>query len=143
MLTLFRAIAVVFGFFLLNRIIARGYHKGAIISGILILAGAAGNLIDCIFYGTIFSESSFHIASIVQWGHGYERIFHGRVVDMLYFPLFDVQLPDWIPIAGGKRFAFFEEVFNIADAAVCTGTGLLVVFQKKFIHKKSNIPASI
>ena len=136
LLTLFRLVAVVVGFVVLKKIITKGYSKGTIICGSLILAGALGNLIDSIFYGLIFSESSFHIAQLVPWGKGYASVFHGRVVDMLYFPIIDVQLPQWVPFMGGKDFVFFEPVFNIADAAISTGVLILIVFQKKMIHKK-------
>lgn len=136
-LTLFRLVAVVFGFFLLKKIVIKGYSKGTIICGALILAGALGNLIDSIFYGLIFTESSFHIAKLVPFGQGYGQIFHGRVVDMLYFPLIDTKLPDNFPLIGGKNIVFFEPVFNIADAAISTGVLVLVFFQKKLIHKKT------
>lgn len=136
LLTLFRLVAVAAGFIILKKIITKGYSKGTVICGSLILAGAMGNLIDSIFYGLIFSESSFHIAQIVPFGQGYASIFHGRVVDMLYFPIIDMRLPQWIPFMGGKDFVFFEPVFNIADAAISTGVLILVVFQKKMIHKK-------
>ncbi|MBL7683973.1 MAG: lipoprotein signal peptidase [Flavipsychrobacter sp.] len=136
-LTLFRLVAVVFGFFLLKKIVIKGYSKGTIICGALILAGALGNLIDSIFYGLIFTESSFHIAKLVPFGQGYGQIFHGRVVDMLYFPLIDAKLPDNFPLIGGKNIVFFEPVFNIADAAISTGVLVLVFFQKKLIHKKT------
>lgn len=135
-LTLFRLVAVVFGFFLLKRLVNKQYSKGAIICGALILAGALGNLIDSIFYGMIFTESSFHVAKLVPWGQGYGKLFHGKVVDMLYFPLINTTLPNWIPFVGGKSFEFFEPVFNIADAAISTGVLILVFFQKKLIHKK-------
>jgi signal peptidase II len=134
-LTLFRLVAVVFGFFLLKRIITKGYSKGTIICGALILAGALGNLIDSIFYGMIFTESSFHIARMVPFGQGYGKLFHGRVVDMLYFPIVDTTLPKWVPFWGGKEFTFFEPVFNIADAAISVGVLILVFFQKKLVHK--------
>lgn len=139
-LSLFRLVAVVFGFFLLKRLVIKGYTRGAIICGALILAGALGNLIDSMFYGLMFSESSFHLAKHVPWGQGYAGFLHGRVVDMLYFPLVDTKLPGWVPFMGGKDFVFFEPVFNIADAAISTGVLVLVFFQKKLIHKA--VPAS-
>lgn len=137
-LTLFRLVAVVFGFFLLKKLVNKGYSKGAIVCGALILAGALGNLIDSIFYGLIFSESSFHVAKLVPFGQGYGQIFHGRVVDMMYFPIVDTVLPTWIPVWGGKPFTFFEPVFNIADAAISTGVLVLVFFQKRLIHKQED-----
>lgn len=134
-LTLFRLVAVVFGFFLLKRLVDKKYHTGLLICGSLILAGALGNLIDSIFYGMIFTESSFHIAKLVPFGEGYGKLFHGRVVDMLYFPLIDTTLPGWVPIWGGKPFSFFEPVFNIADAAISCGVITLLLFQKRFMQK--------
>lgn len=134
-LTLFRLVAVVFGFFLLKRLVDKGYRPGLIICGSLILAGALGNLIDSIFYGMIFTESSFHIARLVPFGEGYGKLFHGRVVDMLYFPLIDTTLPNWVPVWGGKPFAFFEPVFNIADAAISCGVITLLLFQKRLMQK--------
>lgn len=133
-LTLFRLVAVVFGFFLLKKFVKKGYHKGLIICGSLILAGALGNLIDSIFYGLIFTESTFHIAQLVPWGQGYGKMFYGRVVDMLYFPVIDTILPTWVPIWGGKPFSFFDPVFNIADTAISGGVITLLVFQKKFMQ---------
>ncbi len=134
-LTLFRLIAVVIGFFLLRRLVRSGYSRGLIICGALILAGAAGNLIDSIFYGVIFSESSYHIAKFVPWGTGYAPLFHGKVVDMLYFPLVHGHYPSWFPVIGGREFEFFEPVFNIADAAISVGVLVLVFFQKRLLRK--------
>lgn len=136
-LSLFRLVAVVFGFFLLKRLVNKGYHKGLIICGALILAGALGNLIDSIFYGLMFTESSFHIAQIVPLGQGYGKIFHGRVVDMLYFPIIDTILPQWVPIWGGKPFSFFDPIFNIADAAISGGVITLLLFQKRFMQPRT------
>lgn len=136
-LTLFRLIAVVFGFFYMKRLCDKGYGKGALICGSLILAGALGNLIDSIFYGQIFSESSFHVAQWVPWGKGYGALFHGKVVDMLYFPMIDTVLPNWVPLIGGKNFRFFEPVFNIADAAISIGVLTLVFFHNKLIQPQT------
>lgn len=139
-LTLFRLVAVVFGFFLLKRLVNKGYHKGMIVCGSLILAGAMGNLIDSIAYGMIFTESSFHIARFVPWGEGYGKMFYGRVVDMLYFPMIDTVLPTWVPFWGGKPVSFFDPVFNIADAAISGGVITLLVFQKKFMQTPGQQP---
>jgi signal peptidase II len=137
-LTLFRLVAVVAGFFILRRLVRSGYSEGIIICGSLILAGAAGNLIDSIFYGMIFSESSYHVARFVPWGTGYAPLFHGRVVDMLYFPIIHGHWPGWVPAIGGREFEFFEPVFNIADASISIGVLTLVFFQKRLLHKKDN-----
>jgi signal peptidase II len=138
-LSLFRLVAVVFGFFLLKRLVNKGYGKGAVICGSLILAGALGNLIDSIVYGQIFTESTFHIASTVPWGQGYAPMFHGRVVDMLYFPLVEGHYPNWVPGVGGRSFTFFEPVFNIADAAISVGVLILVFFQKRLVYKREAV----
>ena len=135
-LTLFRLVAVIAGFFILRRMVNRGYGRGIIICGALILAGAMGNLIDSIFYGMIFSESSYHVARFVPWGTGYAPLFHGKVVDMLYFPMIHGHYPQWVPRLGGREFEFFEPVFNIADAAISTGVLTLVFFQKRRLHRK-------
>ncbi|MBS1585576.1 MAG: lipoprotein signal peptidase [Bacteroidetes bacterium] len=140
-LTLFRLCAVIFGFFLLKKLIIKQYSNGTVICGALILAGAMGNLIDSMFYGLIFTESSFHIAHTTAIGEGYGRFLHGRVVDMLYFPLFTVKLPNWLPFMGGQDFEFFEPVFNIADAAISIGVLTLVFFQKRLVHKKVHTTA--
>lgn len=140
-LTLFRLVAVVFGFFLLKRLVLKEYGNGVIICGSLILAGALGNLIDSIFYGMIFTDSSFHVARLVPFGQGYGKLFHGRVVDMLYFPLVDMPMPRWVPFVGGKNFVFFEPVFNIADAAISIGVLTLVLFQKRLIHQREDSAA--
>jgi signal peptidase II len=135
-LSLFRLAAVVFGFYLLKRLVRKGYTTGVIVCGALILAGALGNLIDSLFYGLIFTESSFHVAQVVPWGQGYGKFLHGRVVDMFYFPIVDTQIPAGFPIIGGKRMAFFEPVFNIADAAISVGVLTLVLFQKRLLQPK-------
>lgn len=135
LLTTFRLVAVGFGFYVLKQLVNKKYSRGVLICGSLILAGAMGNLIDSMFYGLIFSESTFHIAKFVPFGQGYGQFLHGQVVDMLYFPIVEFKLPDWIPGLGGKMFSFFDPVFNIADTAISTGVITLLVFQKKMIHK--------
>ncbi len=143
-LTLFRLVAVTFGFFLLKKLVVKEYSRGAIICGALILAGALGNLIDSMFYGMIFTNSSYHtrnIAEFTAFGEGYGQFLQGRVVDMFYFPLFSGTFPKWMPFVGGNHFEFFEPVFNLADAAISVGVLTLVFFQKRLIHKKV-LPAS-
>lgn len=145
LLSLFRLVAVIVGFFFLHSIVKKGYGRGLIICGSLILAGAMGNLIDSIFYGMKFSESAYHVAKLVPWGEGYAPLFHGRVVDMLYFPIIHGTWPSWMPWVGGKTFEFFEPVFNIADAAISIGVLTLVFFQKRLLHRdteQQQAPAS-
>jgi signal peptidase II len=135
LLTLFRLAAVIFGTWYLGRIVKQQYSRGFIICAALIYAGALGNLIDSMFYGMIFEESSYHVARIFPPGGGYAGFLHGRVVDMLYFPLVDFILPSWVPWIGGQKFEFFSPIFNIADASISAGVITLLVFQKRFFKK--------
>jgi len=132
-LTLFRLIAVGFGFYYLKVMIKKGFKNATLICAALILAGAFGNLIDSIFYGKLFSESSFCLAQWVPWGTGYANLFHGRVVDMLYFPLLEWTLPSSTPFIGAYTIRFFEPVFNIADASISIGVLTLLFFQKRLL----------
>jgi len=134
-LTLFRLAAVVFGVYYIRSIIKKKYHRGFIICACLIFAGALGNLIDSLFYGLVFEESAFdHIARFLP-AKGYASFLHGRVVDMLYFPLIRAHYPGWIPFVGGDDFEFFSPVFNIADASISVGVIAILFFQKKFFRK--------
>lgn len=133
-LTLFRLLAVAWGFYYIKTTLIREkYPNGLILCASLILAGALGNSMDSVFYGKIFSASSFHMAHFVPWGQGYADMFHGRVVDMLYFPLLTGTWPSWMPIWGGDEFEFFRPVFNIADTAISGGVISILVFQKKIL----------
>ncbi len=132
-LTLFRLVAVGLGFYYLNVMIKKGFKNATLICAALILAGAFGNLIDSIFYGKLFSESSFCLAQWVPWGKGYANLFYGRVVDMLYFPLIEWTLPSSTPFIGAYTIRFFEPVFNIADASISIGVLTLLFFQKRLL----------
>ena len=106
-----------------------GYY---IFGKLLIFTGALGNIIDCAFYGLIFSESTFlEVAKIFPEGGGYGTFLHGKVVDMLYFPIINSHYPEWFPFVGGERFIFFSPVFNIADAYISVGVIYLLLFQHK------------
>ena len=135
LLTLFRLAAVVFGTWYLGRIVRHNYSRGFIICASFIYAGALGNLIDSMFYGLIFEDSSYyHVAKIFP-AHGYAGFLHGRVVDMLYFPIIHSHFPSWFPFVGGERFEFFSPIFNVADASISTGVITLLVFQKRFFKR--------
>lgn len=100
----------------------------------LITAGAFGNIIDCVCYGEIFTNPyPPTVAQLVPWGEGYGGVFHGLVVDMLYFPLFTFTWPSWLPWLGGHEFSFFDPVFNIADAAITVGMIAIVLFYTRYI----------
>jgi len=134
LLTLFRLVAVIFGTWYLGRIIKRGYSRGFIICASLIYAGALGNLIDSIFYGLIFSESDYNTVATMFPEKGYAGLLHGKVVDMLYFPMIRSTYPEWVPFVGGHEFEFFSPIFNIADAAISVGVITLLIFQKRFLQ---------
>jgi signal peptidase II len=140
-LTLFRLAAVIFGTWYLGRIVQQKYSRGFIICACLIYAGALGNLIDSMFYGLIFEESTYvHVAKMFP-EHGYAGFLHGRVVDMLYFPMVHSHFPGWVPFLGGTEFEFFSPIFNIADASISVGVIVLLLFQKRFFHKEHATPA--
>ena len=135
-LSIFRIIAVIIIAVYISKLSKRSTHPGLIVSFSLIMAGALGNIVDSAFYGLIFSESSFHtVATLFPPGGGYNAFLHGKVVDMLYFPVIDTTLPTWFPFRAGEQFIFFRPVFNIADASITTGVLMLLVFQKKFFPK--------
>lgn len=134
LLSLFRIVAIGFLVYILFRLIRSNEKKGLLICFSLILAGAIGNILDSAFFGLMFTES-YYQGSLAEWAHGkgYAPFLFGRVVDMLYFPLIDVQkMPDWIPFMGGKPFQFFRPVFNISDTAISTGVIALIVFYRNF-----------
>ena len=136
LLTLFRLVALGGIVYLLRRLIQSGEAtKGLVISLSLILAGAAGNLIDSLFYGLIFSDSNGHAATFLPPEGGYATFLHGKVVDMFYFPLYDGFLPSWVPFYGNRYFLFFRPVFNIADTAITVGALMILLFQRQFFRE--------
>ncbi len=144
-LTLFRMVAVILGTFYLRTIIQKKFHSGFIICAALIYAGAFGNLIDSLFYGLIFNNSNpFSLATLFPPEGGYTTFLHGRVVDMLYFPIITgKQYPQWFPFWHGQEFEFFSPVFNLADASISIGVIALLIWQKKFFPQKENNASSI
>jgi len=110
---------------------------GVLVGLSMVLVGALGNIIDSAFYGLIFSESGVtSVATLFPPEGSYGTFLHGKVVDMLYFPLVDTVLPDNFPIWGGRRFVFFQFIFNVADSAITCGAAYLLIFQYKFFSKK-------
>lgn len=133
-LTIFRIVAVVgIGYWLVSSIKNKG-PQILIVAIALIFAGALGNIIDSVFYGLIFNDSHSQVATFLP-EIGYDTVFHGKVVDMLHFPIWQGVLPNWIPFVGGDYFTFFEPVFNVADMAISSGIGMLIVFNKKAFHQ--------
>lgn len=134
LLTSFRIVAVGFLIWYIARKIRCGIEWGYLICLVLVLAGAAGNIIDCLFYGLIFNNPPAPlVAEFVPWGTGYESFMQGRVVDMFYFPLVEWDWPSWMPFVGGDNFVFFSPIFNFADACISCGMIAMVLFYyKKF-----------
>lgn len=135
LLSIFRLGAVsVIGYWLWDTL-KKKQHKLLLIAGSLIFAGAIGNIIDSLFYGLLFSDSYGQIAQFLPDEGGYAPLFFGHVVDMLQFPMFTWVWPEWMPWIGGDSFTFFEPVFNLADTAISTGVGIVLVFNKKIFPK--------
>lgn len=134
-LTLFRiAVVILLSFYLFKLRKAGKVPMGYMACVALIIAGAAGNIFDCVFYGEIFNDPAPPaVAHFVPWGHGYGQLFHGKVVDMLYFPLFEFTWPAWVPFVGGELFSFFDPVFNLADSAISVGMVVLLLFYSRYV----------
>ncbi len=133
-LSLFRIAAVFFLIYYIGQLIKMKTAFGLLLSFALILAGALGNILDSAFYGLIFSASDYHggIAQLFPPEGGYSSFLHGKVVDMLYFPLFQGTFPSWFPYWGGESFLFFRPVFNLADASITIGVLNILLFQRSF-----------
>lgn len=132
-LTLFR-IAAMFGIgYYLYRMIQKGAHRGFLLAMALILGGAIGNVIDSTFYGVLLNNALPD--SPYKW-------FHGQVIDMLFFPIFDFYWPQWVPVWGGDNFVFFSPVFNIADSSIFVGVVSILIFQKRFFREKETTTTS-
>lgn len=134
-LSLFRIVAVGGLIYYIRLLQKEGASFGLLCSFALILAGAIGNIIDSAIYGLIFSASGYHysgLATMFPEGGGYAGFLYGKVVDMLYFPMFSGHFPDWFPVWGGEPYLFFRPVFNIADVAITTGVLSIIVFHRGF-----------
>ncbi|WP_299158681.1 lipoprotein signal peptidase [uncultured Eudoraea sp.] len=136
-LTVFRLFAIIGIGYWLYDIIKKKATITLITAVSLIFAGALGNILDSLFYGIIFNDSYNQLATLFS-EEPYGSLFYGKVVDMLYFPLIDTNWPEWVPWVGGDNFRFFEPVFNVADTAISTGVGILIVFNKKAFGKKDS-----
>ncbi|TNE79289.1 MAG: lipoprotein signal peptidase [Bacteroidetes bacterium] len=132
-LTLLRIVAVIGLSYYLYKQIKQGATLGFILCLALITAGAAGNIIDSIFYGVIFTDSDFRIAEVFP-AEGYATLFHGKVVDMIYLPVIDTYLPEWL---GGDRFIFFRPIFNLADTSISLGVLFILLFQRRYFLKQA------
>ena len=139
-LSLFRIVAVGALTYLVVKLIKGKANKGLLVCVCLILAGALGNILDSLYIGWMFEQSTrYSIAQFVGAGNGYAPPLFGKVVDMFYFPLYSDFLPTWVPFLGGEYFEFFRPVFNLADAAISTAVGMLLINQKKFYSSYNEI----
>ena len=137
-LSLFRAVAIIALVYYIRSEVKRNTKIGYIICLAMVLAGAIGNLIDSMFYGLIFNESSpFYVSYFVPFGTGYAPFLMGKVVDMFYFPIIETDWPSWIPLIGGDHFVFFSPVFNFADTSISVSVVLLLLFYREAISKIS------
>ncbi len=142
LLTLFRLLAIGgIGYWLWD-ILKKKSNTYLTVAVSLIFAGAVGNIIDSVFYGVLFDHSYGQVATFLA-EEPYDSLFYGKVVDMLYFPMVDTQWPDWVPGVGGDRFRFFAPVFNIADTAISTGVGILLVFNKRAFAQKEKTDSGV
>ena len=137
-LSLFRIVAIIVLAYYICQQVKKQVRTSYVLCLSMILAGAIGNLIDCMFYGLCFAGSSeFYTSYFVPFGTGYAPFLMGKVVDMFYFPLIETNWPDWMPLVGGDHFIFFSPVFNFADASISVGAVLLLLFFRKEISEIS------
>lgn len=138
MLSLFRVVAIAFLGYYIWLQARKKARWGYIVCLVMVLAGASGNLIDCMFYGLGFEASTpFSVSHWVGLGNGYAPFLMGKVVDMFYFPIIQTTWPDWMPFWGGEEFIFFSPVFNFADASISVGVVALLLFYRKELVKIS------
>lgn len=138
-LSLFRSVAIcVIGWYIYKVVRKGTYSLGYVVCLSMVLAGAAGNLVDCMFYGQMFNASTpFTVSHFVPFGDGYAPFMYGKVVDMFYFPIINATWPEWMPWCGGNSFVFFSPVFNFADACITVGVAALLLFFRKDLEHLS------
>lgn len=137
-LSLFRVFAISALSYYVWLQVRKNARFGYVVCLSMIVAGAVGNLIDCMFYGLMFEPSTaYSVSSITTFGDGYAPFLMGKVVDMFYFPLIVTTYPDWFPVWGGEEFIFFSPVFNFADSAISVGVAVLLLFYRKEISEIS------
>ena len=136
-LTSFRIAATILVGWYIVRLIRKGVSWGFLTCMAFIMTGAAGNIIDCVFYGLIFDDPSWpQVATLVPFGQGYSTWFYGRVVDMFYFPLAEWDWPSWMPLVGGSHYVFFSYIFNVADACISCGVIALLLFFRRTLSQE-------
>ena len=137
-LSLFRVVLIGFIIVYLRKLIKRaGTPTGVLVGLSLVLVGAIGNVVDCLFYGEIFSASTYsQVAQLFPPDGGYTSFLYGKVVDMFYFPIIDTVLPEWVPFYGGEHFIFFRPIFNFADACISVSVIYMLLFQRKFFMEE-------
>lgn len=134
-LTLGRLVAVGVLIWYVLKIAGKRFPKGYMVAMALVIAGALGNIFDSLFYGLIFSESTpYAVAQLVPFGQGYTTLFHGKVVDMLYFPLVHWYWPQWMPFVAGRQFVFFSPIFNVADSCITVGLFMVILFYGRCLN---------
>lgn len=131
-LSIFRILLVSLIGWYIYLLVKHNHNRGYIVCLSMIMAGAAGNIFDSMFYGLIFDASTpFHVSQLVPFGEGYASFLHGKVVDMFYFPIIVSTWPDWVPMWGGQDFIFFSPIFNFADSCISVGAVILILFYRK------------
>ena len=138
-LTILRIVLVVVMLIYLRKLLKKGSEvpMGVCVGVMLVMVGALGNIIDCMFYGVLFGESTmYQVAGFLPEGGGYAPFFLGKVVDMLFFPIIDTTWPEWVPMVGGDSLVFFRPIFNFADSCITVGAFYLLIFHWKFFSEK-------
>ena len=137
-LSLFRVVLIGFIIVYLRKLIKKaGTPTGVLVGLSLVLVGAIGNVVDCLFYGEIFGASTYsQVAQLFPPDGGYTGFLYGKVVDMFYFPIIDTVLPEWVPFYGGEHFIFFRPIFNFADACISVSVIYMLLFHRKFFMEE-------